>query len=256
MTYEECETQLRPGDTVLFYSDGLVEAHDPDREMFGFPRLREMLASHPSDDAGELVDFLLDRLAMFTGPAWEQEDDITLVTVHRAGNPARLTSFAREMLETEDSRSAGEWGIVTSFSLPSEVGNERVAMDRVREALEPLGLPTRTLDNLGTAVAEATMNAMEHGNRYQADVPVAIAVEASSGAVAVSITDRGDNPIRLDSETPDLEKKLEMAQTPRGWGLFLIQNMVDDVQVSTGDSGHTIRLIVHREGVDDVTQSS
>src|SRR5215216_1999558 len=82
MHYEEKETVLEPGDGVLFYSDGLVEAHDPHREMFGFPRLRALLAER--DEERSLVDFLLEELYSFTGEGWEQEDDITLVTLRRS----------------------------------------------------------------------------------------------------------------------------------------------------------------------------
>jgi hypothetical protein len=67
---------------ALFYSDGLVEAHNPQREMFGFPRLRRLVAEHAEE--GSLVDFLMDELRSFTGDGWEQEDDITLVTLHRS----------------------------------------------------------------------------------------------------------------------------------------------------------------------------
>ncbi len=82
MSYEEKETILEAGERALFYSDGLVEAHNPKGEMFGFPRLRSLLTEH--DDEGLLVDFLMDELYSFTGEGWEQEDDITLVTLHRA----------------------------------------------------------------------------------------------------------------------------------------------------------------------------
>ena len=86
ITYEETEGVIAPGSNVLLYSDGLVEAHDPDQEMYGFPRLREEMAV---DDAGsELLDRLLDTLHRFTGPDWEQEDDITLVTLRRASGVA------------------------------------------------------------------------------------------------------------------------------------------------------------------------
>jgi serine phosphatase RsbU (regulator of sigma subunit) len=81
MTYEEKEAVLEAGDSTLFYSDGLVEAHDPKGEMFGFPRLRRMVAEHAGD--GSLVDLLMDELRSFTGYGWEQEDDITLVTLQR-----------------------------------------------------------------------------------------------------------------------------------------------------------------------------
>jgi serine phosphatase RsbU (regulator of sigma subunit) len=82
MDYEEKEIVLERGDSVLFYSDGLVEAHDPNREMFGFPRLQGLVAGHRSGGAA-MVTFLLSELARFTGEEWEQEDDITLVTLER-----------------------------------------------------------------------------------------------------------------------------------------------------------------------------
>jgi predicted ester cyclase len=85
MSYDEKEASLKEGDSVLFYSDGLVEAHDPKREMFGFPRLRRLVAEHDADaEERSLVDFLMDELRSFTGEGWEQEDDITLVTLRRS----------------------------------------------------------------------------------------------------------------------------------------------------------------------------
>jgi serine phosphatase RsbU (regulator of sigma subunit) len=82
MIYEEKEAFLREGDGVLFYSDGLVEAHNPKGQMFGFPRLQSLVAQH--DKERSLVDFLMDELRSFTGEGWEQEDDITLLTLRRA----------------------------------------------------------------------------------------------------------------------------------------------------------------------------
>jgi serine phosphatase RsbU (regulator of sigma subunit) len=83
MSYEEKQIILQRGDTVLFYSDGLVEAHDPHYEMFGFPRLQGLVGAHRSDGPS-LVNFLLSELTRFTGEQWEQEDDITLVTLDRS----------------------------------------------------------------------------------------------------------------------------------------------------------------------------
>jgi len=82
MSYEEKEIILEAGEAALFYSDGLVEAHNLGGEMFGFPRLRSLVAEH--DGEGLLVDFLMEELYSFTGEGWEQEDDITLVTLQRA----------------------------------------------------------------------------------------------------------------------------------------------------------------------------
>jgi serine phosphatase RsbU (regulator of sigma subunit) len=81
MSYEEKEIILGEGDRALFYSDGLVEAHNPEGAMFGFPRLQSLVAEHAQGEP--LVDFLMEELYSFTGKRWEQEDDITLVTLHR-----------------------------------------------------------------------------------------------------------------------------------------------------------------------------
>jgi anti-sigma regulatory factor (Ser/Thr protein kinase) len=231
MTYEEKETTLNPGDTVLFYSDGLVEAHAPDREMFGFPRLKEMMGEHPG--GAPLVDYLLDELATFTGPSWEQEDDVTLVVLQSvASGPAR------EGEEDVDQ-------VLAAFEVASEPGNERAAMERVGTLVAPLGMEEARLERLKTAVAETTMNAMEHGNDYQADLPVRIEVCHRGEAVIVNITDFGGDVPQAEAETPDLLAKLSGEQSPRGWGLFLIQNMVDEMNTSSDGSSHTVELIMN-----------
>jgi predicted ester cyclase len=84
MNYEEKEIVLEPGDSALLYSDGLVEAHDPKGEMFGFPRLRALVAEH--GEQGSLEEALLEELYSFVGEGWEQEDDITLLTLRRSAS--------------------------------------------------------------------------------------------------------------------------------------------------------------------------
>jgi serine phosphatase RsbU (regulator of sigma subunit) len=79
--YEEHEVTIASGETLLFYTDGLVEAHNPRREMFGFPRLKTLLAEH--SDGTSLFKLLLSELKSFTGESWEQEDDITMITLQR-----------------------------------------------------------------------------------------------------------------------------------------------------------------------------
>ena len=83
MSYEEKEMVLDTGEGVLFYSDGLVEAHNPEGEMFSFPRLRALIAQHGEEERA-LRDVLMEELHSFTGEEWEQEDDITLVTLQRS----------------------------------------------------------------------------------------------------------------------------------------------------------------------------
>jgi serine phosphatase RsbU (regulator of sigma subunit)/predicted ester cyclase len=89
MSYEEKETILHSGEAALLYSDGLVEAHNPKGEMFGFPRLRTIIAEHGENRS--LGDLLLEELYSFTGERWEQEDDITLLTLRRSAPPSEAS---------------------------------------------------------------------------------------------------------------------------------------------------------------------
>jgi len=257
MTYEEKEATLEPGQTMVLSSDGLVEAHNPEGEMFGFPRLRQIMGEHPGGIA--MLDHLLADLRRFVGPGWEQEDDVTLVTLWRASAPpmshaeAEAEADAAAEVHTEADAEAGQTAaegrrVLAEFSLPSVAGNERLAMDRVAEAVADVDLDGARLERLKTAVSEGAMNAIEHGNQFQADLPVAILVTLGGGDLAVRITDHGGGRDITEPETPDLDAKLEGKQSPRGWGLFLIKNMVDEMHVTSDDTHHTIELVLHLEG--------
>ena len=238
MPYEEKETVLQPGDSLLLHSDGIVEAHSPDREMFGFPRLKQCVADYPG--GGELIDRVLSDLHAHTGPDAEQEDDITMVTLQRSPGAAHMVNGA-----VTDSL------LVTEFEVPSAEGNERLAIERVSAAVADLGLNESRLERLKTAVGEATMNAMEHGSRYRDDRPVSIRVLTGDDLVRVQITDLGGARPEAEHEVPDLEAKLDGLQRPRGWGLFLIENMVDETRETSDGEHHTLELGLRLEGVDD-----
>jgi anti-sigma regulatory factor (Ser/Thr protein kinase) len=230
MTYEEKQAHLQVGDTVLFHSDGLVEAHDPQREMFGFHRLRELVGQDCSESG--LTQFLLAQLEAFTGEEWEQEDDVTLVTLHRSsGSPA-------------ETNHGNALRTLAAFELASTPGNERQAMLKVAEAAAGLPLSGGKLERLKTAVAEATLNAMEHGNHYQEELPVDVQVQASPTELVVRIRDRGTGDSAEVAATPDLTAKLAGEQSPRGWGLFLIRNMVDEMRTLAEKEYHTIELVM------------
>jgi anti-sigma regulatory factor (Ser/Thr protein kinase) len=248
MSYEEKETVLEPGENILFYSDGIVEAHNLERDMFSFPHLMELVGKHA--DAETLIDFLLTELATFTGPDWEQEDDVTMVTLHRSEGYGVSEISTRSSMRLEEKagngdNNNGDWRTLGEFTVPSEPGNERLAMEQVAEAVQPLNLPKKRLEELKTAVAEATMNAMEHGNHYQPDAPVSIQVLESRTTLAVRIRDQGSGQPILTPEEPDLEAKLAELQTARGWGLFLIKNLVDDMHITSDETHHTVELIIN-----------
>jgi anti-sigma regulatory factor (Ser/Thr protein kinase) len=153
------------------------------------------------------------------------------------------------MTDPKPARTDAEFGrTLADFSVPSEPGNERLAMETVAESAKGLGFSGENLERLKTAVAEATMNAMEHGNHYRPELPVELQVLVTDQDLLVRITDRGSGPPpKEDADAPDLLAKLEGVQTPRGWGLFLIKSMVDEMNI-TGDEGHhMVELVVHLE---------
>jgi len=88
------------------------------------------------------------------------------------------------------------------------------------------------------------MNAIEHGNRMNVELPVHVRVTVRDGELVVRIVDNGGGRDIPEPETPDLEAKLEGLQRPRGWGLFLIKNMVDDMRVHTTNMHHSIELVM------------
>jgi anti-sigma regulatory factor (Ser/Thr protein kinase) len=217
--------------------------------MYGFPRLREEMAV---DDAGsELLDRLLDTLHTFTGPDWEQEDDITLVTLRRSAGVA-VHDWSGERPEVALTRDVvGEDAALeplVAFTVEGAIGNERAAMRRVAEAVAPLGLEPARLERLKTAVAETVMNAIEYGSQGDPAVPVDVRVDADAETIRVRVTDRALSGPVPDAEMPDLDAKLDGRQKPRGWGLFLIRHMVDGMDVHAADGLQTVTLTLARDG--------
>jgi anti-anti-sigma factor len=150
---------------------------------------------------------------------------------------------------------------LASFALASVPGSERAALTQVADSVADLNLPPRRLDKLKTAVAEATMNAIEYGNENRPDLAVNIEVFYSGTEIIVTITDhggRGDSGWADeggDTEIPDLARKLSGDQGPRGWGLFLIRHMVDDMEVTAARKRRTVRLTMRTPAPEDYDTS-
>ena len=236
MEYEVKKAVISENEMMVLSSDGIVEAHSAEGEMYGFPRLMAQVASRGSSSS--MIARLVTDLDGFVAPDAEQEDDITLVSIGR-------TTSAQSSASAFD----GWRDPIAQFSLASEPGNERIAMDTVAEAVADVDLSDERLQQLRTAVSEATMNAIEHGNDNRAELLVEVAVFADPDAVRVRITDQGGGRGEdADREDPDIEAKLAGEQSPRGWGLFLIENMVDELHTESDGQHHTIELIIHTEG--------
>jgi anti-sigma regulatory factor (Ser/Thr protein kinase) len=146
--------------------------------------------------------------------------------------------------------TTGTEQMLDHFTVASEPGNERAALAQVAAAVADSPLTPDQVERLKTAVAEATMNAIEHGNRNQPDLDVDIRVFGLGSGIAVTVTDDGVAGYRGGASAPDIDQKLAGMQSPRGWGLFLIENMVDRMNVSETHGKHTVRLEIDFEGPD------
>jgi anti-sigma regulatory factor (Ser/Thr protein kinase) len=235
MSYEETKYDMGSDEVMVLTSDGITEAHSPEGEMYGFARLMGRVARKPSDD--DMLNAVVTDLEKFTGPDAEQEDDITLVVVKRAAS-------AQDSAATFD----GARQILARFTVPSEEGNERIAIAKVSAAIDSLALPSDRLERLKTAVGETVMNAIEHGNDFRAELDVDVEVCANEMTVSVLVTDQGGAKVIPEATIPDIEAKLAGEQTPRGWGLFLIEKMVDEVKTTSDGGTHTVELVMNREG--------
>jgi serine phosphatase RsbU (regulator of sigma subunit)/anti-sigma regulatory factor (Ser/Thr protein kinase) len=227
-SYDEVAAVINPGEVLLLYSDGITEQHNDDDEMFGFGRTQELVGQASSGPA--LVDTCVSALERFSGNR-EQEDDVTLVTLERSAAARPTDPEAEEVL--------------SRFSVPSEPGNERLVLARVAEVVADSGLTVDQLERIKTASAEAAMNAIEHGNHNRAELPVDVVVLRTARGIAVEISDLGGRVEDAVADTPDLELKLAGLQTTRGWGLFLIENMVDECEEHTREERHTVRLVLN-----------
>lgn len=237
MEYDEKVYRMSDGDVMVLTSDGITEAHNPGNEMYGFNRLMARVARRPNDT--DMVSCIVDDLEDWVGDENDQEDDITLVVLSRtASAEVSAAAFGNEPKESH----LGE------FEIPSVEGNEVIAIEKVTGAVSELGLDSRQLERLKTAVGEAVMNAIEHGNDNDPELNVSIDVSATPAALRVRVSDHGGDKQMPDVETPDLEAKLAGEQSPRGWGLFLIEKMVDEVWAENQNGTHTVELVVNREG--------
>lgn len=241
MDYEENEVTVAPGQRLLLSSDGLVEAHNPNREIFGFPKVKEIMAEEHNSSG--LIEILLDELGNFTGEDYEQEDDITLLTIEHSIS-SRSPSTGVEVIQDSTGKEK-EGKTLGQFSFPSQPGGERQASIQVLESLQGIDLTEARRKRLETAVAEATLNAMEHGNHYQEDLPVEIRVFTLQDRLIVRIKDQGVGDSIPDSTQPDLDAKLAGEQSPRGWGLYLIKNMVDELHTTQDETHHIVDLIIN-----------
>ena len=132
------------------------------------------------------------------------------------------------------------------LSLPNVIGFERIAMGCSASYAKNVGFGPERVEDLKTAVAEACINAMQHGNRDKPDARVVVRMKYSQGEFVVTVADKG-NGIDQIPDDPDIEKIIATSEDPTGFGLFLIKNLVDQVEfIKMTDQQHVVKMIVRQ----------
>lgn len=134
---------------------------------------------------------------------------------------------------------------IHELHIPNKFGSEKIVMEQVATLAKKIGFSDDRIEDLKTAVSEACLNAIEHGNEMNATTRVGISLSVNGTKMKVSVEDKG-NGIGEKMNEPNIDNKINGTETPRGWGLFLIKRLVDDIKYEPkADGGNVTTMIIH-----------
>lgn len=135
--------------------------------------------------------------------------------------------------------------------LPSRLGYEKIAMNTAASAARLMGFTDERIEDLKTAIAEACINAMEHGNKFDESLRVGVILSMSEDSLEVKVLDTGAGAQRRTA-APDIDRKMHEEEEARGMGMFLIQSLVDEAEwVSSPRTGSYARMVIHLHHTND-----
>ena len=138
-------------------------------------------------------------------------------------------------------------GSSVEVRLPSRLGFEKIAMSTAASMAKLMGFSEDRIEDLKTAVSEACINAMEHGNHMDASIPVGIILSIHPGELEIKVLDDGSG-MGGPPPTPDIDRKMTGEEEARGMGMFLIQALVDEVEWVPSDAGQSfVRLVIRMD---------
>jgi len=239
VNFEQMQIALQPDDLLVFYTDGIVDMVNGAVEPFGFERLQESIKKHANNSLNELPQRLVTDAETYTGVR-EHIDDLTLMVV----KIEKLRAPLKLKLEVADAAiQSGETPGEVRLSLPSRLGYERLAMEASAAMARLMGFSPARIEDLRTAVSETCINAIEHGNKLNAVNRVDVLIRSNAPTLTVQIFDNGSGFESTTHFVPHLEKKISGEENARGWGLFLIEKLVDHVEFKTMPKlGHVTTL--------------
>ena len=130
------------------------------------------------------------------------------------------------------------------IQLPSRLGSEKVAMSKAADLARSMGFDEERIEDLKTAIAEACINAIEHGNKLDETLPVGVILSRGADSLEIRVVDSGQGPQGRNT-APDIDKKMHEEEQSRGMGMFLIESLVDEVEwVSSPNTGSYARMVI------------
>ncbi len=135
---------------------------------------------------------------------------------------------------------------VHELRIPNVLGSEKMVMERVASVAKEIGFTDKRIEDLKTAVAEACLNAIEHGNKWNKTTKVGIYLSIDKTKLKVSVEDTGKG-IKGKINEPNIDEKVEGHESPRGWGIFLIKRLIDDIKFEPKSDGNVTTMIIHLE---------
>ncbi|MDZ7266444.1 MAG: SpoIIE family protein phosphatase [candidate division KSB1 bacterium] len=240
VAYGQRHLDLAAGDLLVFYTDGIVDMMNPENEPYSFDRFCAAVQRHARAAHNGLIPELIRDAEAFAGRR-DHSDDLTLLVARYEGVPATVRRF-----EENGRRAAvAEQPVEIRLSLPSQPGFEKLAMNAAAELAQQLGFPANRVEDLRSAVAEACLNAIEHGNKLNLMNRLDVLLKPGAAGLTVQVIDNGSGFVPEMPATLSLERKISGEESPRGLGLFLIARLVDHVEYKVLPTlGHvtTLRL--------------
>ncbi|WP_308636614.1 ATP-binding SpoIIE family protein phosphatase [Paenibacillus silvisoli] len=245
--YEERSTQLEDGDRFLLYTDGLIEAVDRSGQMYSFSGLENEIATWT--EAGDMSEVVDDWLARVDQACGAGQDDRTVVVLELAGE------YRSAMAKLEIPR--GEYGgaalsfdnpfMTREWSLRSKLGDERIIALKLGDWIQERWPETDIKEDVQSAVCEAMINAIEHGNKLQSNKYVTVIAQIGGMLSVCRIYDEGAGYYpRLSRDEAEMRRKLE-ADDPRGWGLVMIDSLADYWTTGRDERGFYTELYFMRK---------
>lgn len=238
VSYGQHEIALAANDLLVFYTDGIVDMMNRAFEPYSFERFLDSVKKHARAPLDEMIDPLLADAERFSATK-EHFDDITLLLTRFEGNH-HAAQVAAEI--SPSSFVVSENASEIRLTIPSREGYEKLAMNTAATLAKLIGFERERVEDLRTAVAEACLNAMEHGNKMHDINRVDVSFKPTSESLTIQIFDNGSG-FSASPGAPDLAKKIRGEENARGLGLFLIEKLVDSVDYqATPELGHVTTL--------------